>query len=99
MAKTTNYSSVDKEVVIINFNQERPDGKFTPAVITVRCDALTDEGAIRTISKSTEVGTPTSTKLTLKQIYNAVNKNATGGIVAGVLKDAFLEAIDVDPSI
>lgn len=101
--KATNYTDINNLMVVVNFNRETTteegEQRFIPAVIEVRADAITEDGAVRSIVETKNVGTLTDEPLTLKQIYTAVNKTTTGALIAGVLKDAVLEAIDSDPSI
>lgn len=88
-------------MIVVNFNQ--PAGeygqKYQPAVVEVRCEALTDEGAVRNVSSKVNIGSVIDAPLTLKQIYAQVNKTTVGGILAGALKAALLDAIQEDASV
>ena len=101
MAKPTTYSTVKNPMIIITFNQ--PGGidgiQFIPAVIEVRMDATTTEGAIRGIVNRVELGNITATPLTNVQIYTQVNKSTTGALISGILKTAFIDALNEDPSV
>lgn len=102
MAKNTQYTDTKNEMVVITFNREKQTEqgtKYIPAVVEVRVDAITSEGASYGVKKEVEVGTLQDTPLTLKQIYNAVNKTTTGATISGVIKQAFIEAVATDPSI
>lgn len=97
MARTTSYDNVRNIHLVVSFNQ--PAGNsvdLIPAVIEARCEAITPEGAVRNVVNKVEVGNVIQTPLTLKQIYNQVNKTTVGGLLAGALKDAILDAINVD---
>lgn len=100
MARTTNYSNIRNLLLIVSFNQPAENGtKYQPAVIEARCEAITDEGAVRSVVNTVGVGAVTQTPLTLKQIYNQVNKTTVGALLAGALKDCLLDAINTDPSV
>ena len=98
MAKNTQYTETRNLILVISFNQ--PAGemgtKYQPVVIEARCEAWTPEGAVRNVSKRLDVGTVVDTPLTNKQIYTKVS--AVSPQLAGVLKDAIIEALNVDPS-
>ena len=97
MAKDTQYTEIRNLLLVVSFNQPLPEEvKYQPVVIEARCEARTPEGAVRNVSKRLDVGTVVDTPLTDKQIYTRIS--AVSPQLAGVLKDAIIEALNVDPS-
>jgi len=98
MAKDTQYTAIRNLILVVSFNQ--PGGEMgrqiQPVVVECRAEAWTPEGAVRNVSKRLDVGTVVDTPLTDKQIYTKIS--AVSPQLAGVLKDAIIEALNVDPS-
>jgi len=101
MTKSTQYNEVRNIILVVKFNEPSLDVgfKYQPVTIEAHCEALTTEKAVRNVINRVLIGTITDTPITLKQIYNNMNKTTVGGILADVLKGALLDALDVDPSI
>ena len=108
--KATNYSKINNLLLVVSFNQPTDNPLDTqPIKIEARVEAITDEGAVRNVSKTLNVGAVRNvsktlnvgavqnTKLTNKEIYTKVK--AFNAPLANLLKSAILEALNEDVSI
>lgn len=94
MARTTTYSDIKNLIIVVSFN--RPAGEHGQQIRPV---VVADEGAVRNITSTSEIGALQDAPLTLKQIYTNINKSTVGPILAEVLKTAVLEAISTDVTV
>jgi len=96
MVKQTNYSKLKNLLLVVSFNQPSGENgqKVQPIVIEARCNALTDEGAVRNVSTKLNVGVEQTIKLTNKEIYTKVK--AFNSQLGALLKDLVLDALDED---
>lgn len=101
MSKVTSYETVKNILIVASFNQpvDVNGVQKYQTVIEVRADTLITEGAVRGVIAKTTVGTATDIPRTNKQIYNQINSTQTGGILAGILKTAIIDAINENVSI
>jgi hypothetical protein len=101
MAKQTQYDDVKNILLVVRFNEPAGEAgqKYQPVIIEARCEALTTEGAVRNVVSKTLIGAVQDAPLTLRQIYINVNKTTVGGLLANILKEAILDALNIDPSV
>lgn len=98
MPLATSYGEIRNPLIVISFNQPAGENgqQYQPAVIETRCEAITTEGAVRNVVSKTNVGQVSDTKISLKQIYTAMNKATVGALLANTFKEAMLEALSED---
>ena len=91
--KTTNYLDIRNLLLVVSFNQPTGDhGELIqPVVIEARCEAITDEMAVRNVVNTVNIGAVVQTKLTNEEIFKTVF--GISPVLAKALEGVLLDAV------
>ena len=97
MAKNTKYSELRNLLLVVSFNQptENPV-EIQPVVVEARCEAITDEGAVRNVINTVNIGEVVTEKLTNEELFKTVY--GISPVLAKALEGVLLEGISEDVS-
>lgn len=94
--KSTTYSEMRNQLLVISFNQ--PTGEhgqeIQPIVIEARAESVTSEGAVLNVREQQPIGEPTDTKLTSEELYKTLY--SVSPILAEMFNRLTVSAVDED---